>query len=326
MASAPILTANELRKEYPVPGGKVKALDGVSLEILEGETVAVVGESGSGKTTLGKLILGIEPATSGHVIFAGKVLTVNRPRTMRRRIQVVQQNPMATLNPRRTIRQTIELPLRVHRLVPQRMYRERVAELLRTVELPPEYMDRYPRALSGGQRQRVAIARALAAQPDLIILDEPTSALDVSVQAKVITLLVDLQRQLKLTYLFITHDLSLVRNIASRVVVMYRGRVVELGETVQLFQAPLHPYTQMLLSSIPVTSKEEEALKPEWPWERQLTVESERDSAGCPFAPRCPFAEQACWVKPPPLIIVRENHHSACHMVSGEIPNKLVKP
>ena len=248
---------------------------------------------------------------------------VDRALELRRQIQYVQQNPMTTLNPHRTIFQSIRVPLETHRVGSPADHRKRAAELLEVVGMSAEYLDRFPAALSGGQRQRVAIARALAVEPKLLVLDEPTSALDVSVQAKVLALLVDLQRQFKLTYIFITHDLSVVRNVAGRVVVMYRGKVAELGSTAELFRDPEHPYTRMLISSIPVVSEEEEALKPLWPWERNLALDSGAVSQGCAFAPRCPFAEEACWSQVPALAAVREGHQSACHMVSGVIPNKL---
>jgi len=315
--SPPILVVDNLYKHYVVRDKIVKALNGLTLEIFPGETLAVVGESGSGKTTLANLVLGIESPTQGKILFQGQVLGTRRSRKLRRQIQVVQQNPMSTLNPRRTIRQSIELPLRIHRLVPERQMRDQVAQLLQTVGISPKYMDRYPSVLSGGQRQRVAIARALAAKPSLVILDEPTSALDVSVQAKVLSLLVELQAQFNLTYLFITHDLSVVRNIASRVAVMYRGKLVEAGPTQPLYLDPKHPYTRMLLSSIPVVSAEEESLKPEWPWEQNIIDDIARTSSGCPFAPRCPFAEEPCWDVVPTLGEVEPNHLVACHLHTG---------
>jgi peptide/nickel transport system ATP-binding protein/oligopeptide transport system ATP-binding protein len=316
-----LLEVRDLSKHYVTRARTVKALDGVSLEVFAGETLAVVGESGSGKTTLANLILGTEGATAGTLCFEGQPLGKDRPLTLRRRVQYVQQNPMTTLNPRRTVFQSIRVPLQTHRVPGD--HRARAAELLEVVGMSADYLDRFPAALSGGQRQRVAIARALAVKPKLLVLDEPTSALDVSVQAKVLALLVELQRQFELTYLFITHDLSVVRNVAGRVAVMYRGRLAELGPTPELFREPEHPYTRMLISSIPVVSEEEEALKPRWPWERNLALGLAAVSPGCPFAPRCPFAEEPCWSEVPPLASVRAGHWSACHMVSGRIQNKL---
>ena len=319
----PLLKVANLFKHYATRTRTVKALDGVSLEVSEAETLAVVGESGSGKTTLANLILGTEGATAGTMQFEGRPLGKDRPLELRRQIQYVQQNPMTTLNPRRTIFQSIRVPREAHRIAIN--HRKRAAELLEVVGMSADYLERFPSALSGGQRQRVAIARALAVEPKLLVLDEPTSALDVSVQAKVLALLVDLQKRFKLTYIFITHDLSVVRNVANRVTVMYRGKIAEIGPTLELFRDPEHPYTRMLISSIPVVSEEEKALKPQWPWERNLALDSGAVSQGCPFAPRCPFAEKACWDQVPALAVVREGHRSACHMVSGVIPNKLVK-
>ncbi len=316
-----LLEVQNLSKHYATRTGRVKALDGVSLEVFSGETLAVVGESGSGKTTLANMILGTEGATGGELKFEGQTLSMSRTLELRRQIQYVQQNPMTTLNPRRSIFQSIRVPLETHHIAIN--HRKRAAELLEVVGMGAEYLDRFPSLLSGGQRQRVAIARALAVEPKLLVLDEPTSALDVSVQAKVLALLVALQKQFKLTYIFITHDLSVVRNVAGRVAVMYRGKIAELGPTPELFRAPEHPYTRMLISSIPVVSEEEEALKPRWPWERNLTLGSSGVSQGCAFALRCPFAEEACWKEVPALVTVRDGHQSACHMVSGRIENKL---
>ena len=308
-----ILEVENLTKHYAVGKGVVRALDGVDLAVAPGESVAIVGESGSGKTTLAKLVLGVETPSAGRIVFDGAELGARRDRRLRRRMQVVQQNPLATLNPKRTIRQAIELPLRVHSLVPSGAYADAVAELLDIVGLSPEYMNRYPSALSGGERQRAALARALAAKPDLIILDEPTSALDVSVQARVLGLLFDLQSRFNLTYLFITHDLGVVRNVASRVAVMYRGRIVESGPTETVFEDPEHRYTAMLLSSVPVVSEEEAALRPHWPWDRSLMEGEERSSAGCAFAPRCPYAVERCWTTVPDFTRFGAEHLAACH-------------
>ena len=309
----PLLEVADLRKHYAVGRRTVKALDGVSLRVEAGESMAIVGESGSGKTTLAKLILGIEAPSSGDIRFDGEALRPDRPRPLRRRIQVVQQNPLSTLNPKRTIRQAVELPLRVHDMVHTASEaRKRVIELLEIVGLPPEYTDRYPGELSGGQRQRAALARALAANPDLVILDEPTSALDVSVQALVLRLLADLQSRFSLTYLFITHDLGVVRNMTSRIAVMYRGRVVEIGPTEVVFAEPRHRYTMMLLSSVPVVSAAEEAHRPQWPWSRDLLQGEERSSDGCDFAPRCPYALDHCWERTPEFSDFGADHSAAC--------------
>ena len=275
--------------------------------------MTVVGESGSGKTTLGNLLLGIEPPSAGAIRFQDREMPAKRGRRLRRCLQVVQQNPMSTLNPKRTIFKSVSLPLAVHKLVPRKEIRERTAELLSIVGLSPDYLDRYPGALSGGQRQRVALARALAAEPDCIILDEPTSSLDVSVQARVLELLVDLQQRFALTYLFITHDLSVVRNISSRVMVLYRGRVVERGSTESVFARPRHRYTQMLLSSIPVVSKEEERIKPDWPWDKEMAGGDRVSEAGCAFSPRCPYVLDLCKTSRPTLKDGGADHFAACH-------------
>jgi ABC-type oligopeptide transport system ATPase subunit len=234
----------------------VKAVDDVSFQIEEGETFGLVGESGSGKTTTGRCILRLVAATSGDVRFRGEEVlaaTASRMRQMRRDMQIVFQDPYSSLNPRMRARQIVEEPLIIHRLGDRAGRRERVGELFRLVGLNPAHFDRYPHEFSGGQRQRIGLARALALNPSFLVLDEPVSALDVSVQAQVINLLMDLQEQLKLTYLFIAHDLRLVEHICSRVAVMYLGKIVELGPAASLFSAPQHPYTRALLSAIPVT-------------------------------------------------------------------------
>ena len=310
--ASPFIRTEGLCKQYDVAGRQVRALDGVDFELPEGMTVAVVGESGSGKTTLGNLILGLEEPSAGSIWLADQELRSDRPKPLRKAIQVVQQNPYSALNPRRPVRHTVELPLIVHGYGSSRDRRQRVAELLQLVELGPEFMDRYPTTLSGGQRQRVALARALAAEPKMIVLDEPTSALDVSVQAKIIALLQDLQRRLRLTYMFITHDLGVVRNIADRVVVLYRGRIVEQGATETVFARPRHRYTTMLLSAIPVISEEDEDFKPDWPWQELKLDETGHAVAGCRFAARCPFALEACADTVPEMLgDVRQEF--ACH-------------
>ena len=313
MSAAPVLSVRGLSKHYRVKGTRIDALDGVDLDVRRGETMAIVGESGSGKTTLGNLILGLERASAGQILFEGERLQIRRSGDLRRRIQVVQQNPFSTLNPKRTVRATIELPLRAYRMVPRDRCRDRVSELLDIVGMSAAHMNRHPGALSGGQRQRVALARALASEPEIIVLDEPTSALDVSVQARVLALLMELQQTFDLTYIFITHDLGVVRNIARRVSVMYRGRVVESGPTESVFAAPRHRYTAMLLSSIPVVSDAELAVKPSWTWNPGAIEGQGQHSDGCPFAPRCPHAVDACWSEVPELETLEAAHLAACH-------------
>ena len=302
-----------ITKVFGVGNRVVNALRGVDLVVEAGECMAVVGESGSGKTTLGNLILGIDRPSGGTIRYKGEILPMVRTRRLRRRIQLVQQNPMSALNPKRTILASVALPLAVHGLLPRNKRRARVAELLEVVGMSPDYMDRNPSALSGGQRQRVALARALAAEPDCIVLDEPTSSLDVSVQARVLELLVGLQKKFNLTYLFITHDLSVVRNISSRVSVLYQGRLVETGATEKVFARPRHRYTQMLLSSIPVATDRELALKPDWPWDREQALRESVAEVGCPFSPRCPFAIDPCRAELPRLEPIQPGQLAACY-------------
>lgn len=312
MADAPRIEAIRVSKTYHVGDRRVPALSQVSLDVAAAETLAVVGESGSGKSTLGRILLGVERPDEGEIRVDAQTMRIPPEKKMRRRLQVVQQNPLSTLNPRRTIGQSVALPLQVHGLTPSRGVRKRVRVLLDLVGLPADAQDRYPNALSGGQRQRAALARALAAEPDLIVLDEPTSALDVSVQARILHLLIDLQKRLGLTYVFISHDLAVVRHVAARVAVLYRGRLVESGPTAAVFLRPRHRYTTMLLSAIPVISAEEEREKPEWP--RDIgALAAEPDSPGCAFAPRCPFAVDPCRRALPPLETVDGSHFAACY-------------
>ena len=315
--SAPLLELRGLAKTYRVEEARIEALRGVDLAIGRGEIVAVVGESGSGKTTLGNLVLGIEPPTAGTIELEGTPIPPDRSRALRRKLQLVPQNPLSALNPKRTIFQSVSLPLAVHDLVARPHRRARVAELLETVGLPPDCMDRHPRVLSGGQRQRVALARALAAEPDAIVLDEPTSALDVSVQARILGLLEDLQQRHRLSYIFITHDLGVVRTLAHRVAVLFRGLIVEMGPTRSVFADPRHRYTQMLLSSVPVVTEEEERMKPDWPWDRELVGRDDHVVAGCRFRLRCPYAVEPCASIEPPLAEQAPAHFVRCHNPRG---------
>lgn len=310
--TAPLLETRDLFKTFAVRGREITALNNLSIGLFRNETLAIVGESGSGKTTLANILLGIASATSGQIIFDGADLTTSRSRAMRRRIQLVQQNPYSTLNPRNTIRQTLELPLSIHGLRPKNQRYDRVAELLELVGLSVETMHRSPASLSGGQRQRIALARALACEPDIVILDEPTSALDVSVQARMLQLLSDLQSQLGLTYLFITHDLGVVRNIADRVAVLYFGNLVEAGDVAGVFNAPRHRYSNLLLASVPVISQDEEAYKPFWNWDLDSLQDDNENVQGCPFLPRCPYATVGCGPEPPQLRSVSKVHVHAC--------------
>lgn len=322
--SEPLLTVDDLEKYFPIKGGvlrrttgHVKAVDGVSFSIDRGDTLAVIGESGSGKSTIAKTIIGIHRATDGTITFDGEDVTDptdDELGELRSRIQMVFQDPTSSLNPRRTVGRSIQVPLAT-RDIPKEKRRERVLELLDTVDLNEEYYYKYPHELSGGQKQRVNIARAISIEPELLLLDEPTSALDVSVQAKIISLLDDLQDELGLTYLFITHDLSLVRNIADKTGVMYLGEIQEYGPTEEVFHRPRHPYTRALLSAIPVTSTEEEAFKPE-----METLEGEIPSprdipSGCRFHTRCPYAVDVCETDvPPPTTLPNDGVDVRCHL------------
>lgn len=266
--SAPMLEIRKLCKSFPVCNafgrkiGAVAAVDEVSFTIEKGQVYGLAGESGSGKSTIARMIMGLERPDSGDILINGESLS-KQSRGHRRQVQMVFQNPGSSLNPRRTVGQSIVVPLAAHDYAGNK--RQRVSELLEMVQLPADFAERYPHELSGGQKQRVAIARALAVEPKLLVLDEPTSALDVSVQARVIDLLADLGRRMELTYLFISHDLSLMRNFARTVGVLYRGQIVETGAVSAVFENPSHDYTRLLLASVPVISKEEEAMRPKIP-------------------------------------------------------------
>jgi oligopeptide transport system ATP-binding protein len=322
--SEALLDVRELVKHFAVGRGvlgrtfaTVRAVDRVSFSIRKGETLGLVGESGCGKTTTGRCILQLERPTGGRIVFEGvDLVTLDEPalRAVRRRIQVIFQDPYSSLNPRMTVGEILAEPLKVHGIVPDGGERSlRVRELLGQVGLLPQHARRYPHQLSGGQRQRVGIARALAMQPALIVCDEPVSALDVSIQAQIINLLEELQARLGLTYLFIAHDLSVVRHISDRVAVMYLGRIVELADRKSLYDEPLHPYTRALLSAVPIPDPKIEA-------KRERTVlRGEVPSplappGGCVFHPRCPIAVDRCSAETPPIREIRPGHSAACHL------------
>ncbi len=319
-----VLEVLDLKKHFPVAKDVVvRAVDGVSFSVEAGETLGLVGESGSGKSTVAYTVVGMYRPTAGRVLFQGvDVSHESSRRTLKQKaqMQIVFQDPGSSLNPRLTLRQILTLPLNVHGIGKTKAERtRRVEELLTLVELPVEYADKYPYSMGGGERQLAAVARALATNPSLVILDEPTSALDVSVQAKVISRLVDLQKDLKLAYLFITHDLSLMRNVATRVAIMYCGLIVEVADTKSFFQTPRHPYTRMLLSSIPVATKEEEDLKP-----GKIPSTGEIPSPvnvppGCRFHPRCPQAADVCRREVPVLHEITAGHLVACHLADSAL-------
>jgi len=313
-----ILKAERIKKYFYTPQGIVKAVDGVSFTIQKGEILGLVGESGSGKSTVAYTIVGMYKPTEGKITFQKKDISkkaLNRSRLLKKEIQIVFQDPGSSLNPRRNIMQIIGLPLKVHGFAKSRrdLYIQ-VEKLLRMVELPVSYVFKYPNMIGGGEKQMVGIARALATNPSLVVLDEPTSALDVSIQAKIINMLIRIQNELNLSYLFITHDLSLMRNIASRVIIMYLGKICEIAPTLQFFKNPLHPYTKMLLSSIPVISDEEEALKP-----KKIKSIGEIPSpvnipTGCSFHLRCPWKKEICVQKDPEMLKIEKGHFVRCHL------------
>jgi len=307
------------KKEGPI---YLRAVDNVNLEIREVETFGLVGESGSGKSTIAYTVMGMYKPTAGEMLFKGENIAMDiskRPHHLKKELQIVFQDPGSSLNPRRSIRQILELPLRLHNVVPANQIEDKIVELLEKVELPPDYMYKSTPSIGGGEKQMVAIARALAASPSFIVLDEPTSALDVSVQAKIINKLLDLQQELNLTYLFITHDLSLMRNMASRVAIMYLGRICELATAKEFFEEPLHPYTRMLLSSIPTVSVEEDLMKP-----KKVISTGEIPSPvdippGCSFHSRCPEKESRCLKDDPEMVEVKPGHWVRCHQFAYQL-------
>jgi peptide/nickel transport system ATP-binding protein len=325
MSAKPLLRIENLVKHFPVRLGAfgerqavVHALDGISFDIETGETLSVVGESGCGKSTTGFAILNLHRPTSGKVVYAGveiSGLDEKAMRPFRKDLQIVFQDPYSTLNPRMTVGETLAEPMLFHKLADKRSVKARTSQLLADVGLPTRFADRYPHELSGGQRQRVAIARALACEPRFIVCDEAISALDVSIQAQIINLLLDLQAKYGLTYLFIAHDLAVVRHISSRVVVMYLGRAAELAPRDELFETPLHPYTKALLSAVPEADPAVERAR-----QRQvLTGDVPSPMAppsGCRFHTRCPIAQSICADRVPEWREVRPGHHVACHLVA----------
>jgi oligopeptide/dipeptide ABC transporter ATP-binding protein len=333
-----LVEVRDLYKYFPINAGllsrhvgDVKAVDGIDFTIRRGETLGLVGESGSGKTTAGRVVLRLLPATKGEVLFEGRsVLDLGRGdgRRLRKEMQIIFQDPYASLNPRMTVGDIIGEPLAIHELAKGADAEARVRELLRLVGLQPYHANRYPHEFSGGQRQRIGIARALAVNPKFIVADEPVSALDVSIQAQVINLLEDLQEQFGLTYLFIAHDLSVVRHISTRVAVMYVGKIVEIADRNDLYENPLHPYTRALLSAIPIPDPSAGARR------KRILLTGDIPSpvnppSGCRFHTRCPVAFDRCKVEVPPLRTYAPNHVAACHWVEehgGNAPDLTAGP
>jgi len=327
-----LVRVENLKKHFPIHRGvlqrqvgAIRAVDGVSFDVRRGETLGLVGESGCGKSTTGRVVLQLYPATAGHVYFEGQDLTTlqGEPlRQTRNKMQMIFQDPYASLNPRMIIREIVGEPLDVFNLARGKEKAERVEYLLKVVGLNPFFASRFPHEFSGGQRQRIGIARALALNPSFIVCDEPISALDVSIQAQVVNLLEDLQKELGLTYLFIAHDLSMVRHIADRVAVMYLGKIMELADQQELYNNPLHPYTQALLSAVPVPDPVVEEKR-----QRVILTGDVPNPAnppkGCPFNTRCPLAQEVCRTQDPEWRQLRPDHWVYCHRADEIVAGRV---
>lgn len=330
----PLLKVRQLKKYFPILRGTViprhvgdvKAVDDVSFDVFPGETLGLVGESGSGKTTVGRTILRLYEPTSGKIVFDGIELTElkeNDLRRIRQRMQMIFQDPYASLNPRMTVGSIVAAPIEVHKVTKRQQKYDRVQELLDLVGLNPDFVNRYPHEFSGGQRQRIGIARALAVNPDLIICDEPISSLDVSIQAQVVNLLEDLQRELGLTYIFIAHDLSMVRHISDRLAVMYLGKIMELADRDEIYLRSLHPYTRALMSAVPLPDPDIARQR------KRILLEGDIPSpsnppVGCNFSTRCPMVRDYCKEVEPDFREILPGHWTACHYAEELLPQPPV--
>jgi oligopeptide/dipeptide ABC transporter ATP-binding protein len=317
-ARGPLLEVNGLKVQFNIGRGRppVRAVDGVDLAIAPGETLGLVGESGSGKTTIGRAVLGLTPVTEGTIDFDGADITNaghRQRRALSSELQVVFQDPYSSLNPTSTVGQTLTETLRVHDRPSDSGARRKVEEMLRKIGLGPDAANRFPSQFSGGQRQRIAIARALMVRPRLVICDEPVSALDLSVQAQVLNLLRQLQDEFQLSYLFVGHDLAVVRYLSHRMIVLYRGRIMEQGDAATVYHDPVHPYTQALLEAAPVPDPDEQERRRGARAERRVLARDEVGSRGCPFAARCPHAVDRCWEEQPQLETTTTGSLVACH-------------
>ena len=315
-----LLTLKNLKQYFPVGKDRfVRAVDGGGLTLHPGGVLGIVGESGSGKSTIAYTVMGMYGMTGGEIDFEGEVFTkeTKRKRSMkfRREAQIVFQDPGSSLNPYQDVRSILSLPLKVHKVVPKNEIDDKILEILEMVELPADFMYKSPNSIGGGEKQLVSIARALCCNPKFIILDEPTSSLDVSIQAKIINMLIKLKKEQNLTYMFITHDMGVMRNVSNRVAIMYLGKICEIAPTETFYRNPLHPYTQMLLSSIPVVSEEDETIKP-----KAVECVGEIPSpvnvpTGCSFHTRCPYKCERCTKEDPVMREVEPGHTVRCHLI-----------
>ncbi|WP_434310100.1 ABC transporter ATP-binding protein [Hominifimenecus sp. rT4P-3] len=313
-----LLEVQDLKKYFQTPGGTLHAVDGVSFSIDKGKTLGVVGESGCGKSTLGRVILHLLDSTGGKIFFEGEDITnvsKKKLKELQRRMQIIFQDPFSSLNPRMTVSETIREPLLITKLVPKTQIDRKVKEMMDIVGLAQRLVNSYPHELDGGRRQRIGVARALVLNPKFIVCDEPVSALDVSIQAQIINLLLDLQKEMGLTYMFITHDLSVVKYVSHDICVMYLGQLVEKSPAAELFKRPAHPYTQALLSAIPIPDVDHQ--------QKRILLKGELSSPinpkpGCRFAARCNFAKPECFEKQPELKEMAPNHFVACHFAENK--------